>query len=253
MINLHAHTTFSDGAFAPEEVVQAAISGGLTHLGISDHYRTSKLAATASYVILEGLREYIDHVRALAASYAPQISVLVGLEVDFSKRTPMEQFWERGFRQTPLNDLDYVLFEYVNDDQLGGLPLTALLAYRRWIQVPVGLAHSFLARDLSHGATPQELARTLAEHEIFVELCPSQRNAARSPDSDTLIPYYRYPGPYNEALWREVRDGDVLLSIGTDSHDRLSQIADVHDAWAYLQERELVDHLVTQRHWPRPT
>ena len=161
MIDLHTHSVFSDGSFAPEEIIEAAIAGGLTHVGISDHFRTSKLGLTAEYVMLERLDEYIDHVRALAAKHAPQITVLVGLEVDFSKRTPMEQFWQRGFQKTPLNDLDYVLFEYVNDARWDGLPLTALLAYRRWLQVPVGLAHNFLARNFSSHTKAEDLARDL--------------------------------------------------------------------------------------------
>ena len=251
MIDLHTHSVFSDGSFAPEEIIEAAIAGGLTHIGISDHFRTSKLGLTAEYVMLERLDEYIDHVRALASKHAPQITVLVGLEVDFSKRTPMEQFWKQGFRKTPLNDLDYVLFEYVNDARWDGLPLTALLAYRRWLRVPVGLAHNFLARNFSSHTKAEDLASTLAAQDVFVELCPSGRNAAISPETSSPIPYYRYPDPYNEALWKAFRDRDVLLSIGSDSHERLPQVADIGDAWSFLEERELSGQLVTSRRWPR--
>ena len=55
MINLHNHTTYSDGRFEPEEIVRAALDAGLTHIGISDHFRTAKLGATAQYVIAEEL------------------------------------------------------------------------------------------------------------------------------------------------------------------------------------------------------
>ena len=35
--NFHTHSTFSDGANTPEEMVQTAISLGMTALGFSDH------------------------------------------------------------------------------------------------------------------------------------------------------------------------------------------------------------------------
>ena len=36
-IDLHSHSTASDGAFTPEALVQRAISRGLTHLALTDH------------------------------------------------------------------------------------------------------------------------------------------------------------------------------------------------------------------------
>ena len=251
MINLHNHTTFSDGRFEPQAIIEAAIAGGLTHIGISDHFRTAKLGATAQYVITEYMDAYVAHIRELAARYASQITVLVGLEIDFSKRTPMEQLWQQGFKQTPLNDLDYVLFEYVSDDQWDGLPLTALLSYRRWIRVPVGLAHSHLSSAFGPNMSVSDLVQTLEQHSLFIELCPSRRNAAPAPDSADRIPYYRVPGPFNAALWDALAGSDVLFSIGTDTHDRLEEVADIGDAWAFLQEKGLASQLVTSRYWPR--
>ena len=36
-IDLHTHTTFSDGTMSPTELVQHAIINGVTILGLSDH------------------------------------------------------------------------------------------------------------------------------------------------------------------------------------------------------------------------
>ena len=43
MINrdFHIHTTFSDGKYSPEEMVEYAVSIGMTHMGFSDHSYTS--------------------------------------------------------------------------------------------------------------------------------------------------------------------------------------------------------------------
>lgn len=257
MINLHNHTIYSDGAFAPETIVLAAIEAGLTHVGISDHFKTAKLGPRAQYIALEELSDYIRHIRALAARYAPQISVLAGLEIDFSERTPLDQLWLRGFSRTPLNDLDYVLFEYVGDPEWKGLPLTALFSYRRWIRVPVGLAHSFWARSFASLMPADELARALEKHEIFLELCTSEYHGLESPLTDERVPYYRYPDPYHEALLESFKcfdtkqGGQVLFSIGSDTHNAIAEVAAVNDAWAFLQENGLANRLVTQRYWPR--
>lgn len=37
MIDLHAHTTYSDGTFTPEELLQHAVGSGLSGLAITDH------------------------------------------------------------------------------------------------------------------------------------------------------------------------------------------------------------------------
>ncbi len=36
-IDLHSHTTESDGTFSPEEIVELAVTSGLDSLAITDH------------------------------------------------------------------------------------------------------------------------------------------------------------------------------------------------------------------------
>jgi len=47
MMNLHNHTTYSDGKFSPRDIVEAAIRAGLSAVGISDHYRTTRVRSVA--------------------------------------------------------------------------------------------------------------------------------------------------------------------------------------------------------------
>src|SRR5210317_1547989 len=37
MIDLHTHSTFSDGSYTPEEVVQMGVEAGLTGMALTDH------------------------------------------------------------------------------------------------------------------------------------------------------------------------------------------------------------------------
>jgi len=247
MINLHNHTTWSDGRFSPEEIVQAALAAGLTHVGISDHFRSAKLGASACYVVIEELERYVTELRALSAAYADRIRVLVGIEIDFSERTPLAQLWRKGFQETPLNTLDYILFEYVADRDWQGYPLSALLSYRRWLHVPVGLAHNFLARNFVPMLSATQLAQMLSEHRIFVELNTAEEyTAAVSPTEEPLL-YYRYPDPYNEAFFAACHEHEVLFSVGSDTHRYLEHVALVEDAHDFLREQHLAERLITKR------
>lgn len=49
MIDLHIHTTASDGEFSPTEIVNKAINMGLTHVAITDHDTVNGLNEAISY------------------------------------------------------------------------------------------------------------------------------------------------------------------------------------------------------------
>lgn len=81
LFDLHTHTDFSDGANTPEEMVEAALKGGMTCLGISDHgyapYDTdccmTEPDGKAYRAAIAGLRE----------KYAGRLRILCGVEQDF--------------------------------------------------------------------------------------------------------------------------------------------------------------------------
>lgn len=244
MINLHNHTTWSDGYLTPQQLADAAVAAGLTHVGITDHYRTNKLGRSGKYVDLPQLLDYIVELRLLAKWYAKEIKVLVGLEIDFSARTQLEPLLTSQL----LNQLDYVLFEYVADAEWYGYSLDKLLTIRPQITVPVGLAHNPLARNFELLLEAEDLVAILEDHAIFVELCPARRNAVFAPDGRPVLPY-RYPTAYNEALWQAFRRSQVLFSIGNDAHHSTAEIGMVGDAWEFLREHGLLDHLVTEHFW----
>jgi len=64
-VDLHSHTTASDGALAPRELVRKAVQQGVRVLAITDHDST------------DGLREAIDE----AAKHAP-LEIVPGLEIN---------------------------------------------------------------------------------------------------------------------------------------------------------------------------
>ena len=90
MKDLHVHTTFSDGANTPREMIEAAIEKGLTVIGFSDHSYTS---FDESYCLKKGfLTKYVDEINALKKEYADKIEVKLGLEQDYFSDYPSFDF-----------------------------------------------------------------------------------------------------------------------------------------------------------------
>src|SRR5437016_45459 len=76
--DLHMHTTWTDGKYSTEEMVQAARKQGYKYIAITDH---SKSLGVAGGLSDEDLMKHTDECRALDAKY-PDIRVLAGTEVD---------------------------------------------------------------------------------------------------------------------------------------------------------------------------
>ena len=83
--NLHTHSTFCDGADAPEAVVEAALAKGFAALGFSSHSD-----------MVKDLGAYKAEIRRLRDKYAGRIRILCGIEAEY----------DTGF---PRGDFDYVI------------------------------------------------------------------------------------------------------------------------------------------------
>lgn len=77
--NLHCHTTFDDGADTPEAMVTAAVSAGLTSLGISAH---SPVPGEVWCVSEENEPRFKAELHRLREKYRGLIDVYCGLEYD---------------------------------------------------------------------------------------------------------------------------------------------------------------------------
>ena len=88
--DLHAHTTYCDGANSPEEMVKAAIDKGLTTFGLSGHSYT--FFDTSYCMQREDIPRYIAEVNYLKAAYYDRIHVLCGVEQDYYSDYPTDEF-----------------------------------------------------------------------------------------------------------------------------------------------------------------
>lgn len=221
LINLHTHTLYSDGDYTPEQIVGAASKGHLTHIAITDHFETSKVRSLRA----PKFPEYLDLLRDLGRRY-PDVKVLAGVEIDTDPRRcdldnlPIDL----------LNQLDLVLFEYVQTDR--GTTVEGLEPLLSQLKVPCGLAHNDLEmnfKDLS----PPELAEHLRGHGLFVEI-------------NTAWPYKRDGVPFYElardhyAAFR----GRVKISVGTDVHHALSEVYSLEMPYRFVRRQGLEDDLL---------
>lgn len=88
--DLHTHTTFSDGANTPEEMVEAALAQGMTCLGVSDHSYTS--FDLEPCIPKERLEERRRTMAELKERYRGRIRVLCGIEQDIWSDFPAEGY-----------------------------------------------------------------------------------------------------------------------------------------------------------------
>ena len=221
LINLHTHTTFSDGDFTPEQIVLTAEANHLTHIGIRDHLMTKKCSSLHE----RGLENYIDVVRGLQDDF-PRVEVLVGVEIDTNpKRCDLSKL-----PIDLLNHLDYVLFEYVETDE--GTSLDDLEPLLSKIEVPCGLAHNDIEKNFGPWP-PDSAANHIASFGAFVEI-------------NTAWPYKRDGQMYWEKAERYYREfhGKVLVSVGTDAHHSLAEVYNLDKAYRFLRRTNLIDDLV---------
>jgi histidinol phosphatase-like PHP family hydrolase len=223
-INLHIHTKYSDGIFSPQELIEAAIHYGINVIGFSDHYLTTKTTAMDT----PALKAYISEISSLKLKYRHVVRIYMGVELDCSE----SEFNIAHYDYSLLNKLDYVLLEYVNDRMHDGVPLSNVLSLRDKISVPLGLAHNDMGRNFE-GIKHSVLAELLANHGIFVELCTSRS-------------YRRFEQPYYR-LYREFfRDygNQIKLSVGSDVHTEIEDIAYLGDALRFIEELNLEKSLI---------
>lgn len=79
--NFHTHTTFSDGANTPEEMVKAALALKMTALGFSDHSPLLGCEGTSGIHPAEE-NAYRQEILRLKEIYADQIPLFLGIEMD---------------------------------------------------------------------------------------------------------------------------------------------------------------------------
>lgn len=117
--NYHTHTARCHHAYgSDEEYVLAAIEGGFTELGFSDHACWNYAGDFRSHIrmTVEEFDGYFASISALREKYKDKISILIGMECEYF---PRYMDWLKDFYEE--KGLDYLIFgnHYDTTDEYG--------------------------------------------------------------------------------------------------------------------------------------
>jgi DNA polymerase (family 10) len=193
--DLHMHTTWSDGKYSSEEMVEAARKRGYKYIALTDH---SKSLGVAGGLSDEDLIKHTDECRALDAKY-PDIRVLAGTEVDIRQDGSLD------YSDELLAKLDFVVASLHSGFRQDRATLTSRVLhamqnpYVRVIGHPTGrLLGDRDPYDLDLDAVMKEAARTQTCLEVNSN-------------------FHRLD--LNDLHCRKARETGVHVIISTDSHN----------------------------------
>ncbi len=215
--DLHAHTYYSFcGSDTPEEVVEAAIRGGVQLLGITDHaYGIGDstpdvfcaLPADHPGGYVRSLRQYYDHISLIKEKYADKIRILRGIEVATYDKTryPLPPDVDISF-------FDYCLIEHIDLDETisGG----DLFRFAKRCGCPAGVAHTDLFQFIQkQGQDPLIYFSRMAEENIFWEMNVNLDSIHQGREHAYMLTFFE-----NEEQQEIIRKSGVRLSVGFDGH-----------------------------------
>lgn len=216
--DLHSHTYYSFcGGDKPEEIVEAAIAGGIELFGITDHsygigngrknvFNASKEEVADDYE--RTLLRYYDHINLVKEKYADRIRILCGIEIATiqDKRFALPDSADVSF-------FDYCLVEHL-DKRDNSIANEDLFGFAKRCGCLVGIAHtdmfSFIERI---GIKPEEYFRQMAEANIFWEMNVSYDSIHNYREHAYMLDFFS-----NKEQQSIIRESGVSLSIGFDGH-----------------------------------
>lgn len=216
--DLHSHTYYSFcGGDKPEEIVEAAIAGGIEVFGITDHNygigngRINVLNAGKEQVpddYEKMLVRYYDHINLIKEKYADKIRILRGIEVAtlFGMRYALPDSADISF-------FDYCLVENLDHFDTS-IAQGNLFAFAKRCGCPVGVAHTDMFAFIEKlGEKPEEYFSRMAKENIFWEMNVSYDSIHNYREHAYMLEFFR-----NEEQQSIVRESGVRLSVGFDGH-----------------------------------
>jgi DNA polymerase (family 10) len=193
--DLHMHTTWSDGKYSAEEMVEAARKRGYKYIAITDHSKSLGIAGGLSD---EDLLRHTDECRALDAKFS-DIRVLAGTEVDIRQDGALD------YADEILAKLDFVVASLHSGFKQTKAELTARVV--RAMQNPY-------VRVIGHPT-----GRLLGDRDPYeLDFDEVMKEAARTRTClEVNSNFHRLD--LNDVHCRKAREMGVHVVISTDSHN----------------------------------
>ncbi|RIN88306.1 DNA polymerase/3'-5' exonuclease PolX, partial [Mammaliicoccus sciuri] len=190
--DIHMHTTYSDGAFKLEEMIEAAIERQYQFICITDHSRS---LAVANGLSIERLLEQNEKIKKLNESYK-EIDIYSGTEMDIKPDGSLD------YPDDVLKELDYVIaaihqsFNQSEEEIMNRLRTACENQYVRHIAHPTG---RIIGRREGYRPNIDELIKMARDTNTVLELNANPQRLDLSADVLKNNP-------------------DLMITINTDAH-----------------------------------
>ncbi|MHA2037532.1 MAG: PHP domain-containing protein [Promethearchaeota archaeon] len=203
-INLHIHSTFSDGKNNIRQIVKTALNLDMDHIAITDHFTNSWKEWVSKLKNIDIITEYLGEINSCQKylrEYGKNLVVYKGLEIDLGSSA---RFIKRIIQPS---QFELILFEYLQDVSTIAFMKNLINFWQKEIHnvrnLPIlGLAHfdpSFFIHD-----NLDILISFLKNYSIYFEFNSS---------------YPSYYSRQNEIFFDKLRDNNIPVAIGCDSHN----------------------------------
>ncbi|MHA1196206.1 MAG: PHP domain-containing protein [Promethearchaeota archaeon] len=227
-INLHIHSSYSDGKNSIEEIVKKALELDFKYIAITDHFsNTWKAKIIPTLNSVEKINSYVVEIRQIQEELIcskEKLLVLVGIEID------LESSLNSILSRINPNDFDLILFEHFNSHE--SIPFVSNLLdnwQKRYsknnLKPLMGLAHcdpSYFLFD-----NYESLISFLRKRDLFFELNSS---------------YSQYYSLKNLPFFKRLKHEEIMISISSDAH-RLSNLSKIDNAFEMVEFYSLTSNL----------
>ena len=226
-MNLHIHSTFSDGKVSIRKMVKSALKLNLDYIAITDHFTDSWKDWVSKLKDIDKISEYLGEItecQNYIREHGKKLVVFKGLEVDLGSSA---RFIKKNIQPSKF---DLILFEYLQDVDTIAFIKNIINFWKRKIrnigELPIiGLAHldpSYFMYD-----NLDILISFLKNYSIYFEFNPS---------------YPTYYSRKNEIFLAKLRDNNIPVAIGCDSHS-ISSINNIEEPLGMIKYYNLESNL----------
>jgi DNA polymerase (family 10) len=225
-LNLHIHSTYSDGRNSIEQIVKSGMKTDLDYICITDHFTNSwKADHIPNLNNLDKIKRYLEELdiyKMFLVKENKKLTLYSGIEIDLGSS---EKFIINNI--VP-NKFDLILFEYLESFEGIAFAKKILNYWKKKYHDDfplIGLAHFdpsfFVTRGLS------VLLEFLKEYDIIVEFNSS---------------YPQFYSPKYDIFFNKVKEKGIKVSIGCDSH-HISSLKDIESPYKMIEFYNLEKNL----------
>lgn len=239
MKNYHTHTKRCQHAIGnEEEYILEAIKGGYTELGFSDHtpWEYDSLFIPFMRMKETQLDDYVYTLRKLRDKYKDQISIKIGLEVEY-----FERYMPWLEKQLKDKEIDYIILgnHYDSSDEYGvyyGSPIN-YQSFIKYINQCMKAIDTGLFSYIAHPDLARFNENDYRYVKEYTRLCEHAK-AKDIPLEFNLLGFKGHRHYPNPVFWKIVSKVGNKVIIGTDAHEpyRLSDKETYKKAIEYLKE-----------------